>query len=436
MSASEPPEGYGWWAGGVAGGFHPAVRTWFARRFPAGPTAPQDQGSGDIAAGRHTLIAAPTGSGKTLAAFLVCIDRLYRAHDAQAEAAAEQDEAETAAGPQVVYISPLKALAVDIWQNLERPLAEIAETAAELGLTAPQIRIAVRTGDTEAAQRAAMLKRPPDFLITTPESLYLLVTAERSRKMLASVDTVIVDEIHAVAGNKRGSHLALTLERLAHLTGRPLQRIGLSATQKPISDVARLLVGAGPARSNPDGSPDCSIVDTGHRRELDLALELPSEELGAVASGEQMDEIIDLIAGRRRAAPDHAGVRQHQAGGRARRARTGRAPGREAWSRPITAVCPRTGASESRPGCAAATFAPWSRPRRWSSASTSGRSSWSARSAPRAASRRSCSESAGPTTAGTACRAAGCIRAAEMSSSNAPPCCAAPSPAARPAGHS
>ncbi len=297
MSASEPPEGYGWWAGGVAGGFHPAVRTWFARRFPAGPTAPQDQGWGDIAAGRHTLIAAPTGSGKTLAAFLVCIDRLYRAHDAQAEAAAEQDEAETAAGPQVVYISPLKALAVDIWQNLERPLAEIAETAAELGLTAPQIRIAVRTGDTEAAQRAAMLKRPPDFLITTPESLYLLVTAERSRKMLASVDTVIVDEIHAVAGNKRGSHLALTLERLAHLTGRPLQRIGLSATQKPISDVARLLVGAGPARSNPDGSPDCSIVDTGHRRELDLALELPSEELGAVASGEQMDEIIDLIAG-------------------------------------------------------------------------------------------------------------------------------------------
>jgi ATP-dependent Lhr-like helicase len=277
--------------------FHPAVRTWFARRFPAGPTAPQDQGWGEIAAGRHTLIAAPTGSGKTLAAFLVCIDRLYRAHETPAEAAAEEDEAETSAGPQVVYISPLKALAVDIWQNLERPLAEIAETAAELGLTAPQIRIAVRTGDTEAAERAAMLKRPPDFLITTPESLYLLVTAERSRKMLATVDTVIVDEIHAVAGNKRGSHLALTLERLAHLTGRPLQRIGLSATQKPISDVARLLVGAGPARSNPDGSPHCSIVDTGHRRELDLALELPSDELGAVASGEQMDEIIDLIAG-------------------------------------------------------------------------------------------------------------------------------------------
>ncbi|HEX9624368.1 MAG TPA: DEAD/DEAH box helicase [Streptosporangiaceae bacterium] len=285
--------------------FHPAVSTWFARRFPDGPTAPQDKGWGEIAAGKHTLIAAPTGSGKTLAAFLVCIDRLYRAHETQeASAAAEvesaaQDTAEIEGpgGPHVVYVSPLKALAVDIWQNLERPLAEIAETAAELGLPAPQIRIAVRTGDTEAAERAAMLRRPPDFLITTPESLYLLVTAERSRKMLAGVDTVIVDEIHAVAGNKRGSHLALTLERLAHVTGRPLQRIGLSATQKPISDVARLLVGAGQARNNADGSPKCSIVDTGHRRELELALELPTGELGAVASLEQQAEITDLIAG-------------------------------------------------------------------------------------------------------------------------------------------
>ncbi|HET7015328.1 MAG TPA: DEAD/DEAH box helicase, partial [Streptosporangiaceae bacterium] len=243
--------------------------------------------------------------------------RLYRAHEAQTAAAtqatvedtaqtgaaqteaAETEDAETeqAVAPQVVYVSPLKALAVDIWQNLEQPLAEIAGTAAELGLPAPRIRIAVRTGDTEAAERAAMLKHPPDFLITTPESLYLLVTAERSRKMLGPVDTVIVDEIHAVAGNKRGSHLALTIERLAHVTGRPLQRIGLSATQKPISDVARLLVGAGPGRSNPDGSPLCSIVDSGHRRELDLALELPSDELGAVASAEQLAEITDLIAG-------------------------------------------------------------------------------------------------------------------------------------------
>ena len=146
-------------------------------------------------------------------------------------------------------MSPLKALAVDISQNLERPLAEIAEVAAGLGLTAPDIRVAVRTGDTAAAERAAMLKHPPDFLITTPESLYLLVTAERSRAMLASTQTVIVDEIHAVAGNKRGSHLALTLERLEHVAAGPVQRIGLSATQRPIETVARLLVGAGQDRS-------------------------------------------------------------------------------------------------------------------------------------------------------------------------------------------
>src|SRR5580704_11757312 len=268
--------------------FHPAVRAWFERRFPAGPTEPQAGGWTEIAAGRHTLIAAPTGSGKTLAAFLVCIDRLYRAHEAGAEAEA---------GPQVVYVSPLKALAVDIWQNLQRPLAEIAEVAAELGMTAPAIRVAVRTGDTAAAERTAMLKRPPEFLITTPESLYLLVTADRSRAMLRAVTTVIVDEIHAVAGNKRGSHLALTLERLQHVAEQPMQRIGLSATQRPVQAVARLLVGAGPDRSQADGSPRCAIVDSGHRRELDLGLELPGDELGAVATTGQMAEICDLIEG-------------------------------------------------------------------------------------------------------------------------------------------
>src|SRR6266498_1452129 len=183
--------------------FHPAVRAWFERRFPEGPTPAQAEGWAEVAAGRHTLIAAPTGSGKTLAAFLVCIDRLYRAHEAGAP---------LADGPQVVYVSPLKALAVDIHQNLEAPLREIAEVAGELGLAAPHIRVAVRTGDTAASERAAMLRRPPNFLVTTPESLYLLVTAERSRGMLAGVRTVILDEIHAVAGNKRGSHLALTLE--------------------------------------------------------------------------------------------------------------------------------------------------------------------------------------------------------------------------------
>ena len=194
-------------------------------------------------------------------------------------------------------MSPLKALAVDIQQNLEAPLREIGETATELGLTVPAIRVAVRTGDTAAAQRAAMLKRPPDILVTTPESLYLLVTAERSRQMLRSVRTVIVDEIHAVAGSKRGSHLALTLERLSHLADGPVQRVGLSATQRPIETIARLLVGAGPDRSAPDGSPKCAIVNSGHRRALDLALELPDDELEAVPTHRADGRILDLIAG-------------------------------------------------------------------------------------------------------------------------------------------
>jgi len=299
--------------------FHPAVRAWFEGRFPAGPTEPQADGWREIAAGRHTLIAAPTGSGKTLAAFLVCIDRFYRAHDRQCPhdlycghdtgtlpetappgagpALPGAGPAPPGTGPQVVYVSPLKALATDIQQNLEAPLREIAAVSGRLGLSAPAIRVAVRTGDTAAAERAAMLKHPPDILITTPESLYLLVTAERSRSMLRSARTVIVDEIHAVAANKRGSHLALTLERLAHVADEPVQRVGLSATQRPIEIVARLLVGSGPDRDNPDGTPRCAIVDSGHRRALDLALELPDDELGAVPATGQMDQILDLIAG-------------------------------------------------------------------------------------------------------------------------------------------
>jgi ATP-dependent Lhr-like helicase len=272
----------------VLDSFSPAVRTWFERRFPDGPTEPQAGGWGEIAAGNHTLIAAPTGSGKTLAAFLVCIDRMYRALEKGTV---------LEGGPQVVYVSPLKALAVDIHQNLEAPLREIREVAEELGLSSPEVRVAVRTGDTAASERAAMLRHPPNFLITTPESLYLLVTAERSRAMLSGVQTVILDEIHAVAGNKRGSHLAITLERLGHLLEEPPQRIGLSATQRPIDTVARLLVGAGGDRSNPDGSPRCAIVDVGHQRDLDLALELPDDEIGAVASAEQMAEILEMIAG-------------------------------------------------------------------------------------------------------------------------------------------
>jgi ATP-dependent helicase Lhr and Lhr-like helicase len=275
----------------VLDSFHPAVRVWFGRRFPAGPTEPQVGGWREIAAGAHTLIAAPTGSGKTLAAFLVCIDRLYSAVTADAA-----DSGGERGGPTVVYVSPLKALAADIHQNLEAPLREIAAVAGELGLGAPAIRVAVRTGDTAAAERAAMLKNPPDILITTPESLYLLVTAERSRAMLRSTRTVIVDEIHSVASNKRGSHLALTLERVAHVADAPVQRVGLSATVRPIETIARLLVGSGEDRDNPDGTPRCAIVDSGHRRALDLALEIPDDELGAVPTGQQMAQILDRIA--------------------------------------------------------------------------------------------------------------------------------------------
>jgi ATP-dependent Lhr-like helicase len=267
--------------------FHPAVRAWFEQRFPAGPTEPQGAGWPLIASGEDVLIAAPTGSGKTLAAFLVCIDRLFQEGG---ESGALEDATE------VVYVSPLKALAGDIRVNLQTPLAEIADAARGLGLHAPEVRVLLRTGDTSAGARAAMLRRPPHLLVTTPESLYLLVTAARSRARLRRVRTVIVDEIHAVARDKRGSHLALTLERLEALCDRRPQRIGLSATQRPIDTIARLLVGAGESRIGPDGGPACRIVDLGHRRALDLAVELPDSELQAVASREQWGEILDRIA--------------------------------------------------------------------------------------------------------------------------------------------
>src|SRR5437016_104126 len=199
--SSAPPSGPG-----VLADFHPAVRSWFEQHFPEGPTEPQRRGWPEIRSGRDTLVAAPTGSGKTLSGFLVAIDALYRAH--------ERGE-EVAGTTRVVYVSPLKALAVDIHQNLERPLREIEETAKGLGLDAPDLTVAVRTGDTPSSARAAMLKVPPSFLITTPESLYLLLTAERSRELLRHVDSLIVDEIHTMARDKRGSHLALTVERLA-----------------------------------------------------------------------------------------------------------------------------------------------------------------------------------------------------------------------------
>jgi ATP-dependent Lhr-like helicase len=259
-------------------GFHPAVAAWFRRRFPEGPTEPQVQGWPHIRAGSDTLIAAPTGSGKTLAGFLVAIDSLYRAH--------ERGEP-VATTTRVVYVSPLKALAVDVAENLERPLDEIAEVARELGLEAPDIRVAVRTGDTTSSQRATMLRRPPSFVVTTPESLYLLVTSARGREALCTVETVIVDEIHAVARDKRGTHLTLTLERLEALCARRPARIGLSATQRPIETVGRLLVG---------DRPPPAVVDVGHQRNLDLALELPDGEIEAVASAEQMTDVLARIA--------------------------------------------------------------------------------------------------------------------------------------------
>ena len=259
--------------------FHPAVRVWFERRFADGPTEAQAGGWPAIVAGRHTLVCAPTGSGKTLAGFLAAIDALYQAH-----AAGEGIEGAT----RVVYLSPLKALAIDIRTNLAEPLAEIAGVARELGYEPAPITVAVRTGDSTSSERQMMLRRPPNLLVTTPESLYLYLTAERSRATLATVRTVIVDEIHALARDKRGSHLALTLERLASVTERRPVRIGLSATVKPVETAARLLVGA--------GEPLPAIVDSGHRRHLDLSLELPDGELEAVLSGEQFEEILDRIA--------------------------------------------------------------------------------------------------------------------------------------------
>jgi ATP-dependent helicase Lhr and Lhr-like helicase len=265
-------------AAGHLDAFHPAVATWFRRRFPEGPTEPQTEGWPHIAAGADTLIAAPTGSGKTLAGFLVAIDSLYRAHDAGIQVS---DVART------VYVSPLKALATDIAENLERPLAEIAEVARELGFDPPDIRVAVRTGDTTNSERTTMLRRPPSFVVTTPESLYLLLTSGRGREALRTVETVIVDEIHAVARDKRGAHLALSLERLEALCEQRPVRIGLSATQRPVETIGGLLVG---------DRPPPTIVDIGHQRDLDLALELPEGELEAVASAEQMADVLDRIA--------------------------------------------------------------------------------------------------------------------------------------------
>jgi ATP-dependent Lhr-like helicase len=250
--------------------FHPAVSEWFATRL-GDPTAPQREGWPPIREGRHTLIAAPTGSGKTLAAFLSAIDSLIRQGSALADTT------------QVLYVSPLRALSNDVQKNLAGPLAEIRAIDPSI----PEIRVQVRTGDTPPKERAAMTRRPPHILVTTPESLYLLLTSDGGRAMLRTVSTVIVDEIHALVRDKRGSHLALSLERLDALAGREIQRVGLSATQKPLEDVGRFLVGEG---------RECTLVDAGTFRELDLGIEIPPSPLATVCSHEQWAEIYERIA--------------------------------------------------------------------------------------------------------------------------------------------
>ena len=292
--------------------FHPLTAEWFRGRFSAA-TAPQLEAWPAIRAGRDVLVSAPTGSGKTLAAFLICLDRLVAA----GLAGRLDDRVE------VVYVSPLKALSNDIGRNLETPLAELEQLAFERGLAAPGVRTAVRTGDTPAWEREQMVRRPPHILVTTPESLFILLTAERSRAALRHAGTVIVDEIHALADDKRGSHLALTLARLDDLVrkaGKPRpQRIGLSATVRPIDAVARFLQGIVPAApgtagdgearpaadaagdARPGGGRDraagsVTVIDSGHRRRLDLAIELPRDELGVVATNEMWEEIYDRLA--------------------------------------------------------------------------------------------------------------------------------------------
>src|SRR5258705_5788873 len=300
--------------------FHPVLRQWWQSRFGA-PTPAQLEGWRAIRRGEDTLIAAPTGSGKTLAAFLTAIDQLLCEG---LETGGLADEV------RVIYVSPLKALSADIHKNLAVPRREIHS------LSPIKITAAVRSGDTPQNERAAMLRTPPHILVTTPESLYLLLTAERSRQMLRTARTVIVDEIHAVIGTGRGAHFALTLERLQEVAEQPLLRIGLSATQKPIAEVARFLVGAPSAvgdpqslirepqsglrephaalspstvrlgspstLSLPNGSrgeirnPECSIVDEGHRREMDLGMEIPGSTLDAVMSHDVWEEYFNRIA--------------------------------------------------------------------------------------------------------------------------------------------
>ncbi|HEY6100806.1 MAG TPA: DEAD/DEAH box helicase, partial [Anaeromyxobacter sp.] len=263
--------------------FHPIVARWFEDRFGE-PTEPQALAWPEIASRRDVLVSAPTGSGKTLAAFLSALDRLFR----------EAVEGRLADETHVLYVSPLRALGNDVEKNLKVPLGELDAAARAEGLALPEIRVAVRSGDTTPARRQALVRKPPHVLVTTPESLYLLLTSERGRARLETVTTVIVDEIHAIARDKRGAHLALSLERLEAVARRRPQRIGLSATQNPIEEIARFLVGT--ERVDRGGRPRCAILEAGRRRTLDLGIEIPGDELSSVASKELWAETYDRVA--------------------------------------------------------------------------------------------------------------------------------------------
>lgn len=270
MTSGAPPE------------FHPVIQAWFARRFPAGPTDPQRHAWPDIASGDDVLVAAPTGSGKTLTAFMVGINEFFCSPpDAQP------------LGPSIVYLSPLKALATDIRHNLQQPLEELASLAVEMGYEAPPIRVEVRTGDTSQTERQQHVRKPPHIYVTTPESFYLLLTSPNGRNILRHVSTVIVDEIHYMAPDKRGTHLTLSLERLDRLTmetsGRRAQRIGLSATQRPLELVADFLSGVDRIRPT-------RIVDCVAARSVDFAISLPATELEAVMPTEQFHEVLGQLA--------------------------------------------------------------------------------------------------------------------------------------------
>jgi ATP-dependent Lhr-like helicase len=397
--------------------FHPVLQRWFTQTLGT-PTSVQTRGWDAIREGRHTLIAAPTGSGKTLAAFFNALDDLF----VEGLRTPLPDEV------RVVYISPLRALSADIHKNLAEPRRGIRQIAEEMGLDAPRITAAVRTGDTTSSERAAMLRKPPHILVTTPESLYLLLTAERSREMLRTARTVIVDEIHAVIGTRRGAHLAITLERLQKVASAPLLRLGLSATQKPIELVAEYLAGVGDESADagedarvtsPDTRPPTAdtrvtIIDEGHRRAIDLALEIPRSNVETVMSnevwGEYYDRLTQLIGehkttlvfvNTRRMAERMARHLSERLGDDAVTAHHGSLSKEKRLGS-------RTGASKR-----------WWRRRRWSWASTSATSISSARSRRRIASPRCCSASDDRGTPFPACRKAASFPHRSMTSSNA-----------------